>query len=200
MAVSAPSSRVSKQDKEKYLQQRARSLWMTGLSGAGKTTLGLALEKELFRLGYFIQLLDGDDVRTGLNNDLHFSDSDRTENIRRIAEVNALFNSSGIITINCFISPTHKIRDMARTIIGPLNFIEIFVKAPLAICEQRDVKGFYKKARQGLISDFTGISAPFEDPLNPDLIVDTSSLTVELCLERMISFILPEIRLSDGRK
>ncbi len=188
------TSKIPKEQKELRLQQKAKSIWMTGLSGAGKTTLGLALEKELFHRGFFIQLLDGDDVRLGLNQDLTYSAEGRTENIRRIAEVNALFNNSGIITINCFISPTNAIRQMARSIIGPDNFIEVFVKASLALCEKRDAKGLYQKARQGLIKEFTGIDSPFEEPEYPDLILETTSDTVKQTLQRMVDYIIPLIQ------
>jgi adenylylsulfate kinase len=193
MNISYVASKITREQKELRLQQTAKSIWMTGLSGAGKTTLGLALEKELFHRGFFIQLLDGDDVRTGLNQDLTYSDEGRTENIRRIAEVNALFNNSGVITINCFISPTNVIRQMARSIIGSDKFIEVFVKAPFSVCEKRDVKGFYLKARQGLIKEFTGIDSPFEEPGHPDIILDTTFDSVEQTLQRMIDFILPKI-------
>jgi len=196
MVDSSTSSRITRRDKEHFLHQHARSIWMTGLSGAGKTTLGLALEKKLFHLGFFIQLLDGDHVRTGLNKDLRFSDADRTENIRRIAEVNALYNHSGIITINCFISPTHAIRQMARATIGSADFIEVFIKAPLSVCEERDVKGYYRKARQGLIKEFTGVDSPFEEPEHPDLLIDTSFSSVGQCLHKMIGFILPKITIT----
>jgi len=187
-------TKILQSEKELRLHQRAKSVWMTGLSGAGKTTLGLGLEKELFQRGFFIQLLDGDDVRTGLNQDLAYSEEDRRENIRRIAEVNALYNNSGVITINCFISPTTAIRQMAREIIGPDRFIEVFVNAPLSICEERDVKGFYKKARQGLIKQFTGIDSPFEEPEHPDLVLETSSFTVGQTLSTMVEFIVPQIQ------
>ena len=187
-------TKIPQSEKELRLNQRAKSIWMTGLSGAGKTTLGLGLEKALFHHGFFIQLLDGDDVRTGLNQDLAYSEEDRKENIRRIAEVNALYNNSGVITINCFISPTNTIRQMAKEIIGPDRFIEVFVKAPLSLCEERDVKGFYKKARQGLIKQFTGIDSPFEEPENPDLILETSSLSVDQTLSMMIEFIVPQLQ------
>ena len=187
-------TKIPQRDKELRLHQRARSIWMTGLSGAGKTTLGLGLEKDLFQRGFFIQLLDGDDVRTGLNQDLAYSEEDRKENIRRIAEVNSLYNNSGVVTINCFISPTHEIRQMAREIIGPDRFIEVFVKAPLSLCEERDVKGFYKKARQGLIKQFTGIDSPFEEPERPDLVLDTSTFSVAQSLSSMVKFIVPQIQ------
>ncbi|MFH1295938.1 MAG: adenylyl-sulfate kinase [Bacteroidota bacterium] len=186
--------KISREKKELRLHQHALSIWMTGLSCAGKTTLGLNLEKELFDRNFFIQLLDGDDVRLGLNRDLTYSEEGRTENIRRIAEVNTIFNNSGIITINCFISPTHVIRQMARSIIGPGRYIEVFVNAPLSLCEERDVKGFYRKARQGLIKEFTGIDSPFEEPKHPDLILDTSTETVEQTLQRMIAYIIPLIQ------
>ena len=194
MCNSYLTSKITREKKELRLHQHAMSIWMTGLSCAGKTTLGLALEKELFDRDFFIQLLDGDDIRMGLNRDLTYSSEDRTENIRRIAEVNSLYTNSGIITINCFISPTHVIRQMARSIIGPYRFIEVFVKAPLSLCEERDVKGFYRKARQGLIKDFTGIDSPFEEPEHPDLILETTTETVEQTLQRMIDYIIPLIQ------
>ncbi len=187
-------TKIPQLEKELRLHQQAKSIWMTGLSCAGKTTVGLGLEKELFHRGFFIQLLDGDDVRSGLNKDLSYSEVDRKENIRRIAEVNSLYNNSGIITINCFISPTNVIRQMAREIIGADRFIEVFVKAPLSLCEERDVKGFYKKARQGLIKQFTGIDSPFEEPVNPDLVLDTSIFTVAQTLDKMIKFVVPHIQ------
>ena len=180
--------------KEQLLKQHSVAIWMTGLSGAGKTTLGLSLEKALFEKGYFVQLLDGDDVRTGLNKNLGYSDEDRTENIRRIAEVNRLFVRSGIITISCFISPTKAIREMAREIIGPENFLEIFVHAPFDVCEKRDVKGHYAKARKGLIKQFTGIDSPYEDPEEPFLDVDTSTDGVEESTQKVLDHILPIIQ------
>ena len=187
------TNRMSREEKEQRFRQHSKTIWMTGLSGAGKTTIALGLEKELFEKGYFVKLLDGDDVRTGLNKDLTFSPEDRTENIRRIAEVNRLFVLSGIITINCFISPTHEIRSMAREIIGPDNFIEVFVKAPLEVCEKRDVKGLYAKARAGLIREFTGIDAPYEVPAHADLVIDTENSSVESSIRRALDFIIPRI-------
>jgi adenylylsulfate kinase len=186
-------SRMSREDKELRFRQHSITIWMTGLSGAGKTTIALGLEKELFSRGYVVKLLDGDDVRTGLNKNLTFSPEDRTENIRRIAEVNRLFILSGIITINCFISPTNEIRRMAREIIGPENFIEVFIKASLDVCEKRDVKGLYAKARAGLIREFTGIDAPYEVPENPDLTIDTTDSTAEQCIKLALDHILPRI-------
>lgn len=188
-----PFSRMSREDKELRLRQRAKTIWMTGLSGAGKTTLALGLEKELFNRGFTVKLLDGDDVRTGLNKDLTYSPGDRTENIRRIAEVNRLFVLSGIVTINCFISPTNEIRKMAREIIGEENFLEVYVKAPLEVCEKRDVKGLYAKARAGLIHEFTGIDAPYEEPDQPDLIIRTDTDSLEESIRRALIFLIPKI-------
>jgi adenylylsulfate kinase len=186
-------SRMSREEKEKRFRQRAKTIWMTGLSGSGKTTIALGLEKELFNRGYVVKLLDGDDVRTGLNKDLSFSPEDRTENIRRIAEVNRLFVTSGIITIDCFISPTFEIRRMAKEIIGPENFIEVFIKASLDVCEKRDIKGLYAKARAGLIKEFTGIDAPYEAPEHADLVLDTTSKTAEVSIREALGFIVPRI-------
>ena len=188
-----PYSRMTREEREERFRQRSKTIWMTGLSGAGKTTIALGLEKELFSRGFFVKLLDGDDVRTGLNKDLTFSPADRTENIRRIAEVNRLFVLSGIITVDCFISPTLEIRHMAREIIGPENFIEVFVKASLEVCEKRDVKGLYAKARAGLIKEFTGIDAPYEAPEHADLVLDTTSKTPEESVREALEFIIPRI-------
>jgi adenylylsulfate kinase len=182
-----------RKNKEKLLRQHAKVVWMTGLSGAGKTTLATHLEEELFHLGYLSYILDGDNIRAGINRKLSFSEEDRVENIRRIAEISKLFLECGIITINCFISPTESIRKMARTIIGPDDFIEVFVNAPLEVCEQRDIKGLYSKARKGEIKEFTGIDSPFEIPLFPDIEVMTDRMTKEASLRKILDFILPRI-------
>jgi adenylylsulfate kinase len=187
---------VSREEKERRLGQAAKVIWMTGLSGAGKTTLGLALEKELYQKGFLVMLLDGDLVRTGINNNLRFSVEDRKENIRRIAEVSKLFVNCGIVTINCFISPTDEIRDMAKKIIGEQDFLEIFIDAPLEVCEQRDVKGLYAKARRGEILEFTGISSPFDIPGHPDLAINTDHSAIEDNVKTLLDFILPKITLS----
>jgi len=181
--------------KETRLNQKSKVLWMTGLSGSGKTTIGLALEKELFKRGFLIMLLDGDLVRTGINNNLKFSVEDRRENIRRIAEISKLFVNCGIVTINCFISPTDEIRSMAKSIIGEDDFLEVFVSAPLDVCETRDVKGLYAKARKGEILEFTGISSPFDIPADPDLIIKTDCLSVKESVKYALDFILPKISL-----
>ncbi|MBA3971205.1 MAG: adenylyl-sulfate kinase [Bacteroidetes bacterium] len=181
---------LQREAKEKMLGQKGVALWFTGLSGSGKTTIAIALEKELHAKGLLTQILDGDNIRAGINNNLGFSDADRTENIRRIAEVTKLFVNSGIITICCFVSPTKEIRDIAKDIIGVQDFTEIFVNTPLAICEQRDVKGLYAKARSGELKDFTGISAPFEAPENP-----TIELTEKLSIDDSVKKIIEKIKL-----
>jgi adenylylsulfate kinase len=173
-------------DKEKLLQQRGMALWFTGLSGSGKTTIAIALEQELNKRGLLTQILDGDNIRAGINNNLGFSEADRTENVRRIAEITKLFVNCGVITICCFVSPTEEIRNLAKSIIGKADFVEIFVNTPLATCEQRDVKGLYAKARKGEIKDFTGISSPFEAPKNPEIEVQTNELSVQESVKRII--------------
>jgi len=184
---------LNRPDKEKLLNQNAKVIWMTGLSGAGKTTIGTGIERELNRRGYLTQVLDGDNIRTGINNNLGFSEEDRFENIRRIAEVSKLFLNCGIICINSFISPTREIRDMAKEIIGKKDFIEVYVNAPLEVCEQRDVKGLYQKAREGKIKNFTGIDAPFEVPENPDIEIKTDELSIEESVQKCLEVILPGI-------
>jgi len=186
---------LQKSDKEGFLKQRAKVIWLTGLSGAGKTTIGIALERALFKKGYLTQILDGDNIRIGINSNLGFTKEDRIENIRRVAEVSKLFLNCGIITINCFITPKSEMRDLAREIIGNNNYIEVFVNAPIDICEMRDVKGLYKKARQGQIENFTGIDAPFELPTNPDIEIKSDKLTVSESVSKIINFILPQIAL-----
>jgi adenylylsulfate kinase len=184
---------VGRLDKEQRLHQKAKVLWMTGLSGSGKTTIGLGLEKELYKRGFLVMLLDGDLVRTGINNNLKFSVEDRKENIRRIAEVSKLFVNCGIVTINCFISPTDEIRAMAKNIIGKEDFLEVFISAPLEVCEARDIKGLYVKARSGEIPEFTGISSPFDIPPDPDLVLRTDRMSVEESVQCALDFILPKI-------
>jgi adenylylsulfate kinase len=181
--------------RQEILRQSARVIWFTGLSSSGKTTLASNLEKELFFRRFFCQVLDGDNIRTGINNNLGFSAEDRLENIRRIAEVSRLMINAGIITICSFISPTEEIRKMARNIIGEKDFIEIFLNPPLEVCEQRDSKGLYEKARAGIIKDFTGISAPFEAPANPDLEIDTSQLGIKESVDLIFETIIDRITL-----
>jgi adenylylsulfate kinase len=187
-------SLLCRADKEKFLNQRSKVIWFTGLSGAGKSTIGMGVEKKLFENGFLAQVLDGDIIRSGINNNLTFSGTDRLENIRRIAEVSKLFIYSGVITINCFISPTTEIRNMAKDIIGRENFIEIYVSTPLEVCEQRDVKGLYKKAREGKIINFTGITSPFETPIKPDFICTTHDKTPEESIEGVFQFVVGQLR------
>jgi len=180
--------------KQIYLKQNAKVIWFTGLSGSGKTTLASLLEKRLFELNYFCQILDGDNVRSGINKNLKFTEQDRMENIRRIAEVSKLFMNCGIILICAFISPTNEMRNMAREIIGDEDFLEIFVNTPLEICEQRDPKGLYKRARSGELKNFTGISSPFELPENAFLEIDNTDPNIENTVKEMLRNILPEIK------
>jgi adenylylsulfate kinase len=184
---------MTREDKENLLRQRSRVIWFTGLSGSGKTTLAKELEKRMHNNGYLVQVLDGDNIRSGINNNLGFSEADRMENIRRIAEVSKLLIHSGVITINSFISPTSQIRHLAMKVIGKENFIEIYVSTPMEVCEKRDVKGLYKKAREGKIRDFTGIDSPFEPPEDADVEVDTSRLSIAESVEKIVENILPKI-------
>ena len=188
---------VQREDKEKLLKQKARVIWLTGLSGAGKTTIGATLEHELFKRGYLTQLIDSDNIRANLNRNLGFGLEDRLENIRRIAEVSKLFINAGVITINCFITPTEAMRQLARDIVGPDDYIEIYINAPLEVCEQRDVKGLYAKARKGLIKNFTGIDSPFEEPQNYNLEIRTDQLTIEESVEKILEYILPKLKLDN---
>ena len=181
---------LSRRDKEALLGQRGVMVWFTGLSGSGKSTVAIAVERELHRRGLLCRILDGDNIRSGINNNLGFSEADRVENIRRIAEVGKLFVDTGIITLAAFISPTNSLREMAERIIGEADFKEVYVSTPLAVCEQRDVKGLYAKARQGEIKDFTGVSAPFEVPVHPALAIDTSVLSLEESVEKVLELIL----------
>jgi adenylylsulfate kinase len=180
-------------DKENLLKQKAVAFWMVGLSGSGKSTLATALEKVLYEKGHLTMLLDGDNLRTGINNNLGFSEEDRIENIRRAAETAKLFVQSGIVTICSFISPTESIRDMAKKIIGD-DCLEVFINAPLEVCEQRDVKGLYKKARNGEIKNFTGIDSPFEAPKSPALEIRTDQKSLEECLSDLVDFALKQIK------
>lgn len=180
---------LSRQDKETLLEQRGVMLWFTGLSGSGKSTVAIALERELHKRGKLCRILDGDNIRTGINAGLTFSPEDRKENIRRIAEVGKLFVDTGIITIAAFVSPTNEVRDLARSIIGEEDFKEIFISTPIEECERRDVKGLYARARRGEVKEFTGISAPFEAPENPALSLDTSVLSLEESVEKILQLL-----------
>lgn len=165
-------------------------IWLTGLSGSGKSTIAAALEKFLLEHAHSIKPLDGDNIRMGLNKDLGFSNEDRKENIRRIAEVAKLFSDTGIITVTSFISPFEEDRNIAREIIGEYNFIQVYVKTPLEVCERRDPKGLYKKVRKGEIKNFTGIDSPYEEPKNPHIVLDTTVLTVEQCVQTIVNYLV----------
>lgn len=179
--------------KERLLSQRGVTLWFTGLSGSGKSTIAIALERYLSSRGHLCRILDGDNIRCGINSDLGFSESDRRENIRRIAEVCKLFTSTGVITLAAFVSPTRDLRRMAAEIIGRDDFVEIYVSTPIEECERRDVKGLYAKARRGEIADFTGISAPFEAPDTADIVIDTSHTGVDECVRQIMERLAPRI-------
>ena len=180
---------LSRQDKEHLLGQRGVMLWFTGLSGSGKSTVAIALERELHRRGLLCRILDGDNIRSGINANLGFTEEDRRENIRRIAEVSKLFVDTGIITIAAFISPTEELRQLAADIIGKTDFKEIYISTPLAECERRDVKGLYAKACRGEVKHFTGISAPFEAPTHPALSLDTSVCPLEECVLKLLQLL-----------
>ncbi len=180
---------INKEDREKLLKQKGCVIWFTGLSGSGKSTLAHAVEEKLYKMGRLTFVLDGDNIRHGLNKNLGFSPEDREENIRRIGEVAKLFAQAGIITMTAFISPYRKDRDKARALLNDGEFIEVFVKVPLEVAEQRDPKGLYKKARAGEIKQFTGIDAPYEEPLNPELVIDTSKLSLEESADMVINYL-----------
>lgn len=184
---------LKKEDKELLLKQKGAVLWMVGLSGSGKSTLAKAVEQQLHEQGYLTQLLDGDNLRTGINNNLGFSEADRIENIRRAAEVSKLFMNCGVVTICSLISPTEDIRKMAREIIGE-GYVEVFIHCPIEVCEQRDVKGLYKKARAGEIKNFTGIDSPFENPKNPEIEVRTDLNDLETCKNQLVELVLNKIK------
>lgn len=184
---------ISREFRENKLGQRSKVIWLTGLSGSGKSTIGLALEKRLFQENFVAQLLDGDNIRSGINKNLGFSEEDRKENIRRIAEIAKLYLSSGIITINSFISPTAETRNIAKEIVGDADFLEIYINAPMATCESRDVKGLYKKARAGEIQGFTGVNQAYEEPENPALELRTDLLSVDEAVDILFTFLKKHI-------
>tara|TARA_B100000963_G_C22488652_1_gene608157 strand:- start:2 stop:598 length:597 start_codon:yes stop_codon:yes gene_type:complete len=186
---------ISRSDRLKNNGHQAKVIWFVGLSGSGKSTLAGNVESVLHKKGYKTYILDGDNLRLGLNSDLGFSKRDRSENIRRIAEVARLFNDAGTIVLSAFISPLESDRNQARRIIGVENFIEVFVNCPLSICEKRDVKGLYAKARKGLIPNFTGIDSPFEPPKQPDIIIKTKVEPLEMSLKNILKSIEPKLEL-----
>ncbi len=187
---------ISREERMRSLQQKPFLVWMTGLSGSGKSTLASALEKQLFEKGLKTYLLDGDLIRAGLNKDLGFSKEDRKENIRRIGEVCKLMTDAGLIVITSFISPFRADRDLVRSMFTASDFAEIFINASLEVCETRDVKGLYNKARKGLIPEFTGISSPYEEPLNPELTLNTDKEPEEVSLSILTDYILKKVNMA----
>lgn len=185
---------ITRRDREKLNGHRSCVVWFTGLSGAGKSTLAGAVEEKLNAAGIHTYLLDGDNIRHGLNKNVDFSEAGRRENIRRIGEVAKLFADAGIVTLTAFISPFRDDRNMVRALLNQNDFIEVYVNCPLEICEQRDPKGLYKKARAGEISDFTGISSPYEPPLNPEIEVNTREQSIEESVSYITSYVLQQIR------
>lgn len=186
---------LQRSDREKLLQQKSKVLWLTGLSGSGKSTIAQALERKMYNHGLLAQVLDGDNIRSGINSNLGFSMEDRKENIRRIAEIAKLYLHSGVITINSFISPTIVIRQFVKETIGAADFIEIYINAPLEVCEARDVKGLYQKARKGEIKGFTGIDSPYEAPVQPALEIKTDELSLEESVDKIFNFIIKEVKI-----
>jgi len=187
---------LQREDKEELLNQNSKVIWMTGLSGSGKTTVAKGVERYLHSQGILNQLLDGDNIRVGISNNLTFSTEDRAENIRRISELSKLFLNCGVVTLNCFVSPTIEIRNIAKEIIGAENFIEVYINATVDTCEKRDVKGLYQKARKGEIKDFTGINAPFEAPKSPEIEINTAQLSIDESVQKVLDYILPIIKTS----
>lgn len=186
-------TKVSTEQRQVLLGQNAKLIWFTGLSGSGKSTLAVQLEAQLHAHGFKTYLLDGDNIRTGLNSDLEFTEEGRIENIRRIGEVSKLLLDAGIVVLSAFISPFKTDRDKVRNLVGEENYIEVFVDASMELCEQRDVKGLYKKARAGEVKNFTGIHARYEVPETPDIRIPTGSLSVEESIEKLLKVVLPKI-------
>lgn len=185
---------IDKQKRNQQKQHNSFVIWFTGLSGSGKSTLANMLEQQLYSMGIHSYVLDGDNVRTGLNKDLDFSEAGRIENIRRISEVTKLFVDAGIVAITAFISPYAKDRELAKSLVGDASFIEVYLDCPLSVCEERDVKELYKKARAGTIKNFTGIDAPYEAPTNADLTIRTGSMTPDECIEAILKLVQPKLQ------
>ena len=181
--------KITKDDRIKLLSQKGVTIWLTGLSGSGKSTIAVEIEHALIENKHQAYILDGDNIRHGLNKNLGFSPEDRTENIRRIGEVAKLFTDANIITITAFISPYRQDRDNVRKLLKDGEFVEVYIKCPIDVCEQRDTKGLYKKARAGEVKEFTGISAPYEEPLNPELTIDTSTMTVDESTRAIVQYL-----------
>ncbi len=183
---------ITKQNREKLFKQSGVALWFTGLSGSGKSTIANAVENRLYKMGHHTYVLDGDNVRHGLNSDLGFSEEDRIENIRRLSELVRLFTDAGIIVLSAFISPFKKDRESARSLLNEGDFFEVYCRCDLSECENRDPKGLYKKARAGEIPEFTGISSPYEEPENPEIIVNTDKDSINACAEIIVEHLKKE--------
>jgi adenylylsulfate kinase len=188
-------TKVSFDARQRLINQKPKLIWFTGLSGSGKSTLAVQLEAALHARGFKTYLLDGDNIRSGLNKDLSFTDEAREENIRRISEVCKLFLDAGVVLLSAFISPFKADRAQVKEIVGDENYIEVFVDAPLEVCEQRDVKGLYRKARAGEVRNFTGISSPYEKPEQPDVVIATDKISVEEAIEVLMGVIVPRVSL-----
>jgi adenylylsulfate kinase len=190
------TTKVSAAERTRLMNQRPKLIWFTGLSGSGKSTLAVQLEAQLYAMGFKTYLLDGDNIRAGLNKDLTFTDEGRVENIRRIGEVAKLMMDAGLVVLSAFISPFEADRQQVKSIVGKSNYVEIFVNTPLEICEARDVKGLYKRARAGEVKNFTGINSPYEEPQNPDMEIRTNEVSVEEAVRVLMGRVVPEIRVS----
>jgi adenylylsulfate kinase len=197
--VTWQAGKVTRDEREGLLRQRGATLWFTGLSASGKSTLAIETERRLHDMGYLTYILDGDNIRHGLNSNLGFSPGDRAENIRRIGEVSHLFADAGIIVLTAFISPYRQDRDSVRAMHPEGNFIEVHVDCPIEVCEERDPKGLYRRARAGEIAEFTGVSAPYEPPVTPEVVVRTSESSVQECVDSVIAR-LTERGFVNGRK
>lgn len=187
-------TKVGTVDRQRLLNQKAKLVWFTGLSGSGKSTLAVQLEAQLHANGFATYLLDGDNIRMGLNKDLSFTDEARVENIRRIGEVAKLMLDAGIVVLSAFISPFKADRDQVKQIVGEENYIEVFVDTPIEICEQRDVKGLYKRARAGEVKNFTGIDSPYERPEKPDVVIPTHQMSVDESVALLLKLVEPKIK------
>jgi adenylylsulfate kinase len=187
---------ISKERRQHFLNQKSGVFWLTGLSGSGKSTIASQVETALFNQGYFTKVIDGDNIRTGISNNLGFSIEDRQENIRRVAEIAKLFIDTGIIVLCSFISPTRSIRSLAQEVIGPSFFHEIYIESTIDVCESRDVKGLYQKARSGLIKGFTGIDSPYEAPVSPDLTLNSTRLSIPESTEILKAYIVKHVILN----
>jgi adenylylsulfate kinase len=187
-------TKVSREQRDQLMNQKSKLIWFTGLSGSGKSTLAVQLEAALHQQGFKTYLLDGDNVRAGLNKDLNFGAEAREENIRRIGEVSKLMIDAGLVVIASFISPFHQDRQKVKDLVGESNYVEVFVDCPVEVCEARDVKGLYKKARAGEIKEFTGISSPYEAPQNPDLIIKSAEQPIQESINLLLEKVLPRIK------